>query len=230
MLKAGKRKKPMLIILIIIVVLVAVVIGVFAKIQYEQAKMQPLNTGEIIPGIFAINNNFVNFFLIEREGKYIAIDAGNNNTKTIDELQKLGKSPDDVIAVFLTHTHGDHTSALSLFTNAAVYVGESTTLRNISYTVLSDSEIINVLNTPIQCIFTPGHTKNSVSYLVDGKYLFVGDNLSLRGNQVELFNSFYNNSNEVQTASIEKLALIEGVQYIITAHYGFTENVLFKSR
>ncbi|MCL2055485.1 MAG: MBL fold metallo-hydrolase [Oscillospiraceae bacterium] len=222
MLKGGKRKKPMVIILIVVGVLLVAGIGVFAKIQYEQSKMRPLKTQEIISGVFAVNNNFVNFFLIESNGKYIAIDAGNNNTKTKNEMQNLGISPDDIIAVFLTHTHGDHITALSLFTHAAVYVGEGTTLRNTAYATMSDGETVNILNASIQCIFTPGHMKNSVSYVADGKYLFAGDNLSLRDNHVALFNSFYNNSNEIQAESIKKLAVLEGIQYIITAHYGFT--------
>lgn len=217
------------ILLSVAAVLVIAGVGFFIKMKYEQSKMQPLNTQEIIPGIFVIKNDFVNFFLIKDGDKYIAIDAGLNSSKAQEELQSIGVSNDDVVAVFLTHTHSDHTGALSLFDNAVVYVGKDGIPGNfkVAYEALSDGENVDVLNTSIQCISTPGHTNGSVCYLIDGKYLFVGDTLSLQNNKVGLFNSFYNRSDEVQATSIQKLAALSDIQYVFSAHYGFTDNAIF---
>ena len=68
----------------------------------------------------------------------------------------------------------------------------------------------------------PGHTADSVCYLIDDRHLFTGDTLRLHGDEVSLFNSLFNDSDEQQKADIKKLAELSGVQYIFTAHYGFT--------
>ena len=79
----------------------------------------------------------------------------------------------------------------------------------------------------VKCFDTPGHYEDSVSYLINGDVLFTGDNLSLRNNNVGLFVSRFNSSDEQQQLDIKKLAGITGVQYIITAHFGFTDRAIF---
>ena len=81
---------------------------------------------------------------------------------------------------------------------------------------MQDDEIIELSGRSIKCIYTPGHTSDSVCYLIDGKYLFVGDSLINHPN---------NTDNELRKLSIEKLAEINGVKYVFSAHYGFTKNV-----
>jgi len=181
----------------------------------------PQPTGELVPGIYAIRNirnniPFVNFFVVRiNENKYIAIDAGMDSTQSSNELNKINISANNVVAVFITHNHFDHIGSLSIFTNATVFTG-NTTLLDIPHQIMLDGEIMEISNLFIQCIYTPGHTKDSVSYLVNGKYLFVGDSLVNHPN---------NEDNELRTQSIEKLTNIEGIEYIFTAHHGFTRNV-----
>lgn len=228
MVKGEKNRMVIKIALSVVALLLIAGVSVFIKIKYEQSKMRPLDTGEIIPDIFAVKNSFVNFYLIKSGDQYIAVDAGANRATTEDELRTLGISSDDVVAVLITHAHGDHTGAVDMFGNAAVYVGKNgTTSRITEYEVLSDGDSIELLGTSIQCINTPGHTDGSVCYLIDGKYLFVGDTLSLQNNQVNLFNSFYNKSDKTQADSILKLAALKDVQYVFSAHYGFADNAIF---
>ena len=202
--------------------------GFFLAMQNETSKMNPLDTGEVIPGIYAVNNGFVNFYLLEVNGRgnYIAIDAGSDASASKDELSRLGISSDDVIAVFLTHTHGDHVGALSLFDKADVYAGANSTYNKVSKKI-ADGETADLGGFSIQCIFAPGHADDSVCYLIDGKYLFSGDTLSLRDGKVGLFNSTFNKSDEVQKADIQKLSGISGIRYVFSAHYGFTDEAVF---
>ena len=203
--------------------------GFFIKMKYEQSKMKPLDTQEVIPGIFVVRNDFVNFFLLKNGEKYIAIDTGEDISKTKEELNRLGILSDDVIAIFLTHNHSDHIGALSIFDKAIVYARKKIKSQNANVLnkTLADNETVEISNFQIQCIFAPGHTSDSVCYLIDGKYLFVGDTLSLQDNKVGLFNSFYNKSDDIQKADIKKLAELNSMEYIFSAHYGITDKAIF---
>jgi len=224
--KMSKRK-------IIIIAIVCVILAIFVYfginlliMNRENKNMNAIETGEFLPGIYAIKDGFVNVFLIKDGQTYIAIDAGMNANNVKQGFDELGILPEEVTVVLLTHTHGDHTGALlKLFDQATVYSVEPRGL-NISEKV-SDGNFHTIGNFEVQVIATPGHSDDSVCYLFDGKYLFTGDTLSLNGNQVGLFNSVYNKSDEQQKLDIEKLSAIEGVEYIITSHYGFTANPVF---
>lgn len=54
--------------------------------------------------------------LIECEGKYYLVDAGEGASTS---LIRLGLRPSMISAVFITHMHGDHTNGLSLFADQA---------------------------------------------------------------------------------------------------------------
>ena len=221
----GRKTKRRVIIIIacVLAVLIAIIGGVFIKMNSEQKEMSPLETGEFLPGIYAINNGFVNMFLIKCGDEYIAVDAGMSTSAVRQGLSQLGISSDDVTAVLLTHTHGDHTAALKLFDKAVIYSANE----KFADKIVSDGEMISINDQSIEVIATSGHADDSVCYLYDGQYLFAGDNLSLKEDRVGLFNSVYNKSDEQQKADIAKLAGLNGVRYVITAHYGFSENPIF---
>ena len=122
---------------------------------------------------------------------------------------------------------GCHVGALSLFDKSTVYAGANSTYSKASKTLV-DGETIDFGGASIQCIFTPGHADDSVCFLIDGKYLFTGDTLSLHDGKVGLFNSLFNQSDEVQKADIQKLFEISGIQYIFSAHYGFSSEATFR--
>jgi len=223
-----KKKKVRRIIIIAVIAVVAVIVGGNLIVMTSQfSGMSPLETGEVTPGIYAIRDGYVNIYLIEAEaGKYVAVDAGMSASGIRNGLGSLGISSDDVIAVLLTHTHGDHIGALGVFGNAAVYAGEGAKSGNIT-NLLSDGETLDVAGLSVQVISAPGHTDESVCYLINGIYLFTGDTLSLDGNKVGLFNSAFNQSDSVQAEDIKRLSKIDGIQYIFTAHYGYTNSAVF---
>ena len=221
--KRKPKRKLVVIVVVIALILAAAAAFIVFNMGAEQRKMNALETGEFLPGIFAINNGYVNMFLIKADAGYIAIDAGANAKSVEQGLAKLGISSGEVSAVLLTHTHGDHTAALAVFDNATVYGAKQTTGRH----VLADGETIGILGKEIKVIAAPGHADDSVCYLVDGYVLFTGDNMSLDDNAAGLFNSVYNKSDEQQKQDIKKLSGVSGVEYIITAHYGFTGSPVF---
>lgn len=56
-----------------------------------------------------------NCTLIRANGTNILIDAGHNCKKIVAALQEVGTDPNDIDAVFITHSHVDHVSGLDVF-------------------------------------------------------------------------------------------------------------------
>jgi len=207
----------------------------------EIAKMHHLETQELVNGIYVIKTKDANFYVIKDGNNYIAIDAGGGNKNiAANQLNKLNIDPEKITAVLLTHSDFDHTSALSLFKNAAIYLSKpevqiidgsvprmfGISVRNklnVDHVIESDEEL-HFGTLKIKPILTPGHTSGSMSYLLDDKYLFVGDALSLKNGQVELFNTLFNMDDDLHRQSLTHLAKMPDIKYIFTAHYGFTPN------
>ena len=80
--------------------------------------------------------------------------------------------------ILLTHGHSDHYDALATlkteFPDAEIcgHPGNRAAVRH-----LSDGECIRCGNCLIKTLFTPGHSQDSVSYLVDDEALLTGDTL-----------------------------------------------------
>lgn len=228
------------IIVSFLIVVLLVISGYYLyKFNNEIKKMTPLKTGFLINGIYAIDNKFVNLFIIHGKDKYIAIDAGNDSKLVEKELKKLSISLENISAVFLTHTHNDHTAAIKLFKNAKIYLSKDEeqmiTGKNFnaiisknkfdrSYNLLDDNQILEVSGIKIECISTPGHTPGSMSYIINNKYLFTGDTLSLKNGSVDIFNKFFNMDSVTEKKSITRLKNIPDVKFLFTAHYGFIDN------
>jgi len=210
------------------------------KRNSEIAKMKHLETQEIVSGIYAIKTKNANFYVVKNDDNCIAIDAGGSNENIVKtELYKLNIEPEKITAVLLTHTDFDHISALSLFKNAAIYISKQEeqvidgsvprlvfggkNKFNYNYSTIEDNEELRFGKIKVKSVLTPGHTVGSMSFLIDDKYLFVGDNLSLQNGQVGLFNSLFNFNDDTQKESIRNLAKIASTEYIFTAHYGFTD-------
>lgn len=204
----------------------------------------PLPTRQIIDSVFSINDGIVNMYIFQSGDNYIVIDAGKSKNNINKEIKKLGIDKNKVIALFLTHSDNDHVASIDLFKNAKVYIGkyEEDILKGKvkrvyakqitkEYELLDNNQIIEINGVKIQCIFTPGHTIGSVSYLINDIYLFTGDTLSIKNDTVGVFNESYNMDTNTQKNSIRKLAQLNGVKYIFTGHHGYSDDFkkLFKN-
>lgn len=225
---------------IIIFVLVAIMGGFYYKMKSEIKSMHVLETTEIVPGVFSIKDSFVNMFLVKDNNKFVAIDAGNDIKVIETELKKLNISPDSIEIILLTHCDGDHTAALSLFKNAKIYMSRleeqmingktakmmfyHNKIYTNSYTLLEDQQELTVGNVQIKGISTPGHTPGSMSYLIDGKYLFVGDAFGLKDGKIDKPNKFFSGDMKTAIQSFDKIINLTKAEYIFTAHNGFSSD------
>ncbi len=198
---------------------------------------QVLPTKRVIDGIYSINDDFVNMYIIEKNGKYIVVDAGNNIKSIERGIKKLKIDIKEIKAVFLTHVDSDHVAAINIFKNAKIFISKEEALlmkgiiyrkysKNIecNYEVLNDGEVINIEYFEIKCILTPGHTTGTMCYLIDDIYLFTGDTIGLKNGRAETFMKIYNMDTEMQKDSIKKLIKFPFVKYVFTAHHGFSDN------
>lgn len=215
--------------------------GYMFTLKYGISKFKADESHEAIDGIFVIKNDtYINLHIVKNGDKYIVIDTGVNPEQVKNEMHRFGILPENVEAVFLTHTDYDHVGAVSLFKNAKVYLPfEEEQMINgktpralffkknklkCEYILIKENETVNLSGLTVKGILTPGHTPGSMCYIVNNKYLFTGDVIHLKDNKAELpFKPFNMNSNEAEK-SIEKLAELKGISYIFTAHTGYSNN------
>ena len=87
-----------------------------------------------------------------------------------------------LVKVIDTHIHADHitgASKLKKVTNCSTIMGEHTPADTVEIKV-KDEEIIKIDQIEIKAMYTPGHTSDSYSFLMN-KYLFSGDTLLING-------------------------------------------------
>ena len=235
-----KRAKKILIIIGVVIGLLLLLYGAFiVKFYSETGQMSSMDTQKVIEDVYAIQDTFVNLFIIKSGDKYIAVDAGNSAENVKKALDRLMIDPRDVVAVFLTHTDSDHVSALGLFDHAVIYLSKAEeqmingqTSRFLffknrlayEYKLVEDNQILDISGLQVRGILTPGHTPGSMCYLINERYLFAGDSMSLKNGKVGEFNDFFNMDSKTQRISIRKLVDLAGVKDVFTAHYGFTDN------
>ena len=107
-----------------------------------------------------------------------------------------------LVKVIDTHIHADHVtgaSKLKDITKCSTIMGDHTPAESVEIKV-KDEEYINLDNLKIRAMYTPGHTSDSYSFLMNN-YLFSGDTLLINGtgrtdfqngNAKDAYNSIFN--------------------------------------
>jgi glyoxylase-like metal-dependent hydrolase (beta-lactamase superfamily II) len=230
-------KKVLIITGIIIGVLVLAWVGFYLKLKSEMSGFAPMETGRVMENIFVVKDDFANMYIIQDSAQYIVIDCANNPSKVAEQMKMLGIAPDEVVAVFLTHTDGDHVGALRLFDKAKLYMSKEeeqmingkkskflwfgNSISRTDYTLLEDCEVVRIGNLDIACILAPGHTSGMMAYLVDYKYLFTGDILSLKDGEIAPVPAIFDMNHAQAIESIDFIRQIPTHEYILTAHWGY---------
>lgn len=125
---------------------------------------------------------------------YIVVDRKSKDALIIDPawelykiLKKLSELNVNLKSILLTHSHYDHVNLVEplvkLF-NSKVYMSS----KEISYynfqcenlNPIADLEVINLGETELKCLLTPGHTTGGMCYFLKDS-IFTGDTIFIEG-------------------------------------------------
>ena len=131
--------------------------------------------------LFDKNSSTYTYLIASEKGREaLIIDPVLENIdiyiKTLNELDLK------LVKVIDTHIHADHitgASQLNKKTNCCTIMGEHTPAESVQIKVKED-EIIKLDGLKIKTIYTPGHTSDSYSFLMNN-FIFSGDTLLING-------------------------------------------------
>jgi glyoxylase-like metal-dependent hydrolase (beta-lactamase superfamily II) len=133
------------------------------------------------PGLLTLEGT--NTWVLQGPGsdEKVVVDPGPEDDEHIDLIAGLGRTP----LVLISHKHEDHTGAIDKLvdrTGAVVRSVGSGFLRGLGGP-LTDGEVIDAAGLRITVMATPGHTCDSVSFLLDDAVL-TADTVLGRGTTV----------------------------------------------
>lgn len=133
------------------------------------------------PGLLTLDGT--NTWILRGPGsnEMVVVDPGPDDAEHLDRLAGLGSIP----LVLISHKHADHTGGIDGIvdaTGAVVRAVGSGFLRGLGGP-LADGEVIDAAGLRITVLATPGHTADSLSFLVDDVVL-TGDTVLGRGTTV----------------------------------------------
>ena len=135
----------------------------------------------ILKQLFDTASSTYTYLIASKKGREaLIIDPVLENVETyIHLLKELDLK---LVKVIDTHIHADHitgASKLKVQTNCTTIMGEQTPADAVELKV-KDKEIIKLDQVEIKALYTPGHTSDSYSFLMNN-LLFSGDTLLING-------------------------------------------------
>ena len=135
----------------------------------------------IFKQVFDNKSSTYTYLIASAKGREaVIIDPVIENVESYIKL--LNELDLKLVKVIDTHIHADHVtgaSKLKQATNCFTIMGEHTPADTVEIKV-KDDEIIKIDQIEIKAMYTPGHTSDSYSFLMDN-YLFSGDTLLING-------------------------------------------------
>ena len=135
----------------------------------------------IFKQVFDIKSSTYTYFIASAKGREaVIIDPVIENVDSY--IKVLNELDLKLVKVIDTHIHADHVTGatkLKKATNCLTIMGEHTPADAVEIKV-KDEEIIKIDQLEIKAIYTPGHTSDSYSFLMQ-KFLFSGDTLLING-------------------------------------------------
>ena len=155
----------------------------------------------IFKQVFDLKSSTYTYLIASDKGREaLIIDPVLENVE--DYIKSLNELNLKLVKVIDTHIHADHVTGAGKLrdkTQCVTIMGEHTPTDAVEIKV-KDDEIIKLDQLKIKALYTPGHTSDSFSFLMDN-YLFSGDTLLINGtgrtdfqngNSKDAYNSLFN--------------------------------------
>ena len=155
----------------------------------------------IFKQLFDIKSSTYTYLIASSKGREaLIIDPVLENVE--DYINLLTELDLKLVKVIDTHIHADHITGASKLkdkTKCVTIMGNHTPTDAVEIKV-KDEEIIKLDRLNIKALYTPGHTSDSFSFLMDN-YLFSGDTLLINGtgrtdfqngSSIDAYNSLFN--------------------------------------
>ena len=155
----------------------------------------------IFKQLFVQKSSTYTYLIASSKGREaLVIDPVLDNVE--EYLNLLTELDLKLVKVIDTHIHADHVTGAGKLRNktkCVTIMGENSPADTVEIKV-KDEEIIKLDNLKIKALYTPGHTSDSYSFLMNN-YLFSGDTLLINGtgrtdfqngNSKDAYNSIFN--------------------------------------
>ena len=131
--------------------------------------------------LFDTKSSTYTYLIASAKGREaLIIDPVEENVdEYVNHLKELDLK---LVKVIDTHIHADHVTGASKLknnTNCSTVMGENSPAETVDIR-LKDEETIEIDQLKIKALYTPGHTSDSYSFLMNN-YLFSGDTLLING-------------------------------------------------
>ena len=170
----------------------------------------------IFEQLFDTKSSTYTYILSSGEGREaLIIDPVIEHTE--EYIKLLEKLKLKLVKVIDTHIHADHVtgaSKLKDITKCSTIMGDHTPAESVEIKV-KDDEYIKLEDLKIRAMYTPGHTSDSYSFLMNN-YLFSGDTLLINGTGRTDFQN--GNSKEAYNSIFNKLLKLPEDTFLYPAH------------
>ena len=170
----------------------------------------------IFKQIFDQKSSTYTYLIASSEGREaLIIDPVLENVE--EYIKLLNELNLKLVKVIDTHIHADHVTGAGKLrdkTKCVTIMGEHTPTDAVEIKV-KDEEIIKLDKLKIKALYTPGHTSDSFSFLMDN-YLFSGDTLLINGTGRTDFQN--GNSKDAYNSIFNKLLKLPDETFLYPAH------------
>lgn len=118
------------------------------------------------------------FYIADKNKKGILIDAGVSSKQIVERLNLIGRKPENIKAIFITHEHADHIRGADVFSrqfNVPIFVNKNTEescflcldKENINH--IKDKEIVSIGELEIEGFSKSHKAAEPIAYNIYGK-------------------------------------------------------------
>jgi len=210
----------------------ALALVVLTQALPARAAEMPANQGatlEVNDALLGVLAKYSYVWVVSSDNGVVLIDTGPDKKApaVVKHLKDRGQSADDVVAIVLTHGHGDHVGGIEAFPKARLYsgVGDADRIAKKTKrkaTEVKDGETVVIDGLEFTAIALPGHTPGSTGFQM-GNLVFSGDTVFFGKKGAQVAPDKYTTDKALALESMKKLA---GLDFVKTAdgHVGYNAN------